>query len=151
MFLLYPLCLIPALLLALVVAFADSAFLLGAFGLYTFRHPGDLAFLVLFTLPAAAIASLLTRRVERGRALRRPFWRRHLHYCIALYLLAAVLSPALACGIDAQCAATDGGLRFVAALCALLACAVQALALFSVRRHVRLPRASIAPIHASTV
>lgn len=151
MFLLYPLFLVSAVLVAVAALVADAATGLGLLERLTFRVPGDLALVLGFTLAAFALTSALLRRVERGRALRRPFWRRHLQYCSLLYLLAVLLAPDLACGVDHACVPADHGLGFVAAVCALVACVVQALALYSVRRGVRLPRGSVVSLRASTV
>jgi hypothetical protein len=151
MFLLYPLCLLPAALLALILAFVDAGTNLGALGLFTWRHPTDLAIVAVFSVGAVAITNNVVRRAERRRALLQPYWRRHINYCIALYLLALVCAPSLACGAARRCVGPDDALPFIAGLCALAACAIQALALASVRRHARLPHGSITPLQASTI
>lgn len=151
MFLLYPLCLIPAALLALVLAFVNLGTNLGTLELFTWRHPADLGIVAVFSVVAVAITINVVRRAERRGALRQPYWRRHLHYCVALYLLVLVCAPSLVCGGARTCMGPEHALPFIAGLCALAACAIQALALASVRRHARLPQESITPLQASTV
>ena len=151
MFLLYPLCLLPVALLAAAVALVDASSNFGALGLYTWRFPADLAIVVMFSTGTLAITGGIVRRAEHGRSLRQPYWRRHLHYCIGLYLVVLMCSPSLLCGATRTCGGPDHALAFIIGLCALTACAIQAIALASVQRRARLPRASITALRGSTL